>query len=75
MKCLLCFLLSQAFIIAFTSDMIPRMVFLYAYNDDAGMRGYVNNSLSIYNISQIPLYNMPEERGDWFQNSTTTCRY
>ncbi|XP_056268496.1 anoctamin-5b [Pseudoliparis swirei] len=66
---------TNAFIIAFTSDMIPRMVFLYAYNDDAGMRGYVNNSLSIYNISQIPLYNMPEERGDWFQNSTTTCRY
>ncbi|TNN80562.1 Anoctamin-5 [Liparis tanakae] len=66
---------TNAFIIAFTSDMIPRMVFLYAYNDDAGMRGYVNNSLSIYDISQIRPYNMPEERGDWFQNSTTTCRY
>uniref|UniRef100_A0A8C2XDJ7 Anoctamin n=1 Tax=Cyclopterus lumpus TaxID=8103 RepID=A0A8C2XDJ7_CYCLU len=66
---------TNAFIIAFTSDMIPRMVFLYAYNENAGMRGYVNNSLSIYNISQIPVYNMPEERDDWFENSTATCRY
>ncbi|XP_031702257.1 anoctamin-5-like isoform X2 [Anarrhichthys ocellatus] len=65
---------TNAFIMAFTSDMIPRMVFLYAYGKDASMRGYVNNSLSIYNISQIPERNMPEERGDWFDNSTT-CRY
>ncbi|XP_075966402.1 anoctamin-5b isoform X1 [Anarhichas minor] len=65
---------TNAFIMAFTSDMIPRMVFLYAYGKDDSMRGYVNNSLSIYNISQIPERNMPEERGDWFDNSTT-CRY
>uniref|UniRef100_A0A671V8A0 Anoctamin n=1 Tax=Sparus aurata TaxID=8175 RepID=A0A671V8A0_SPAAU len=43
---------TNAFIMAFTSDMIPRMVYLYAYGN--GMRGYVNNSLSIYNISRIP---------------------
>uniref|UniRef100_A0A8D3D6P0 Anoctamin n=1 Tax=Scophthalmus maximus TaxID=52904 RepID=A0A8D3D6P0_SCOMX len=45
---------TNAFIMAFTSDMIPRMVYLYAYSKEASMRGYVNNSLSIYNISQIP---------------------
>ncbi|KAF3832712.1 hypothetical protein F7725_026377 [Dissostichus mawsoni] len=53
----------------------PRMVFLYAYGKDASMRGYVNNSLSIYNISQIPDDNMPEEGGNWFDNTTSTCRY
>uniref|UniRef100_A0A8C4HZI2 Anoctamin n=1 Tax=Dicentrarchus labrax TaxID=13489 RepID=A0A8C4HZI2_DICLA len=44
---------TNAFIMAFTSDMIPRMVYLYAYGKGASMRGYVNNSLSIYNISRI----------------------
>lgn len=64
---------TNAFIMAFTSDMIPRMVYLYAYSKEASMKGYINNSLSIYNISQIPKGNMPED--DWFDNSTTTCRY
>uniref|UniRef100_A0A671V6W7 Anoctamin n=1 Tax=Sparus aurata TaxID=8175 RepID=A0A671V6W7_SPAAU len=63
---------TNAFIMAFTSDMIPRMVYLYAYGN--GMRGYVNNSLSIYNISRIPESNMPEDHDYWFDNSTT-CRY
>ncbi|XP_033479131.1 anoctamin-5b isoform X1 [Epinephelus lanceolatus] len=66
---------TNAFIMAFTSDMIPRMVFLYAYGEDSSMRGYVNNSLSVYKISQIPKHNMPEEGDSWFDNSTATCRY
>ncbi|XP_054900801.1 anoctamin-5b isoform X1 [Poeciliopsis prolifica] len=63
---------TNAFIMAFTSDMIPRMVYLYAYSKDATMSGYINNSLSVYNISQIHPDNMPED--NW-HNSTTTCRY
>lgn len=66
-----CLLLFQAFIMAFTSDMIPRMVYLYAYSKDGSMSGYVNNSLSVIHISQIPLRNRPED--NWFDNSTT-CR-
>lgn len=59
---------------AFTSDMIPRMVYLYAYGEGVNMRGYINNSLSIYNISQIQKDNMPE-KDYWLDNSTSTCRY
>uniref|UniRef100_A0A8C4HYC0 Anoctamin n=1 Tax=Dicentrarchus labrax TaxID=13489 RepID=A0A8C4HYC0_DICLA len=66
---------TNAFIMAFTSDMIPRMVYLYAYGKGASMRGYVNNSLSIYNISRISEENMPDTQDYWFDNSTTTCRY
>ncbi|XP_034535672.1 anoctamin-5b isoform X2 [Notolabrus celidotus] len=66
---------TNAFIMAFTSDMIPRMVFLYAYGKDASMTGYVNNSLSIYNISQIPQSNRPEDGDYWFVNSSSICRY
>ncbi|XP_024152146.1 anoctamin-5b isoform X1 [Oryzias melastigma] len=64
---------TNAFIMAFTSDMIPRMVYLYVLSKDFSMRGYVNSSLSVYNISQIHPQNMPEE--GWYGNSTTTCRY
>ncbi|KAM9765043.1 anoctamin-5b isoform 2-T2 [Menidia menidia] len=64
---------TNAFIMAFTSDMIPRMVYLYAYSKEASMRGYVNNSLSIYSISQMQEKNMPED--DWHNNTTTNCRY
>ncbi|XP_061598260.1 anoctamin-5b isoform X2 [Cololabis saira] len=64
---------TNAFIMAFTSDMIPRMVYLYAYGKDASMTGYVNNSLSVYNISQIHQDNMPED--SWYYNTTETCRY
>ncbi|XP_054627529.1 anoctamin-5b isoform X2 [Dunckerocampus dactyliophorus] len=66
---------TNAFIMAFTSDMIPRLVYLYAYSKEASMWGYVNNSLSVYNISQIPEHNMPEEQASWFDNSTANCRY
>ncbi|KAM8876506.1 LOW QUALITY PROTEIN: anoctamin-5-like [Synchiropus picturatus] len=66
---------TNAFIMAFTSDMIPRMVYLYAYSKDASMWGYVNNSLSVYNISQIPKQHMPEEPHSLFNVSSETCRY
>uniref|UniRef100_A0A8C5CR46 Anoctamin n=1 Tax=Gadus morhua TaxID=8049 RepID=A0A8C5CR46_GADMO len=71
---------TNAFIVAFTSDMIPRLVYLYSTHnkDELTMRGYVNNSLSVYSISQIRLDSMPED-GDspsWYSNSSiTTCRY
>ncbi|XP_048401489.1 anoctamin-5 isoform X2 [Stegostoma tigrinum] len=44
---------TNAFIVAFTSDMIPRLVYKYAYstNDHLPMKGYINNSLSIASVS------------------------
>ncbi len=68
----------QAFIVAFTSDMIPRLVYMYAYQPqgEMSMKGYINNSLSVFNISEIPLENRPEEGENpfWFNSSITTCR-
>lgn len=59
---------------AFTSDMIPRMVYLYAYSGNHSMEGYISNSLSIYNISHIDKRHMPEDYN--FNNTITdTCRY
>lgn len=54
--------LFQAFIVAFTSDMIPRLVYYYAYseNEDSPMSGYINNSLSVFQISDFPDRNKPK---------------
>ncbi|XP_057551874.1 anoctamin-5 [Hippopotamus amphibius kiboko] len=63
---------TNAFIVAFTSDMIPRLVYYYAYSKNAiqPMKGYVNNSLSIFLIADFPNRTAPPEKRDF-----TTCRY
>lgn len=64
---------------AFTSDMIPRLVYIYAYQPDGeiNMKGYINNSLSVFNISEFKEVNRPEdgENPFWFNSSITTCRW
>ncbi|XP_057692972.1 anoctamin-5 isoform X2 [Corythoichthys intestinalis] len=70
---------TNAFIVAFTSDMIPRLVYMYAYQPDGvvTMKGYINNSLSVFNISEFLPANRPDddEMPSWFNSSITTCRY
>ncbi|XP_069012853.1 anoctamin-6 [Embiotoca jacksoni] len=51
---------TNAMIIAFTSDMIPRLVYywsfsVYPYGDQANntMEGYINSSLSVFNTSDF----------------------
>ncbi|XP_070618008.1 anoctamin-5 isoform X7 [Erythrolamprus reginae] len=64
---------TNAFIVAFTSDMIPRLVYYYAYfvNPDLPMSGYINNSLSVFQISDFPEKHKPEQSPGKF----TSCRY
>ncbi|KAM3854206.1 anoctamin-5 isoform 2-T2 [Vipera latastei] len=64
---------TNAFIVAFTSDMIPRLVYYYAYfaDPDLPMSGYINNSLSVFQISDFPEKNRPEQNPGKF----TSCRY
>uniref|UniRef100_A0A8C5UD14 Anoctamin n=1 Tax=Malurus cyaneus samueli TaxID=2593467 RepID=A0A8C5UD14_9PASS len=59
---------TNAFIVAFTSDMIPRLVYYYAYseNDDSPMSGYINNSLSVFQISDFPPGKKPKENPEDF---------
>uniref|UniRef100_A0A669DDM6 Anoctamin n=1 Tax=Oreochromis niloticus TaxID=8128 RepID=A0A669DDM6_ORENI len=74
---------TNAFIVAFTSDMIPRLVYMYAYrtHDELNMKGYINNSLSVFNISQFTLEERPEEYPSWFNSKNEIpdvlllCRY
>ncbi|NWX50794.1 ANO5 protein, partial [Steatornis caripensis] len=64
---------TNAFIVAFTSDMIPRLVYYYAYseNEDSPMSGYINNSLSVFQISDFPDGNKPKLNEENF----VICRY
>ncbi|KFQ11085.1 Anoctamin-5, partial [Leptosomus discolor] len=64
---------TNAFIVAFTSDMIPRLVYYYAYseNEDSPMSGYINNSLSVFQISDFPDRNNPKMNPE----GLVICRY
>lgn len=70
-------------IIAFTSDMIPRLVYYWAFsvspyveNSNHTMTGFINSSLSVFNISDFSSKSRPRDdiKPGWF-NNITTCRY
>lgn len=77
--CSLLLLVSQqAMIIAFTSDMIPRLVYywsfsVYPYRDNRNhtMAGYIETSLSVFQISDFSNYSRPLST----PYNITTCRY
>lgn len=69
---------TNAMIIAFTSDMIPRLVYywsfsVYPYGDHASntMEGYINSSLSVFNIKDFSNTSKPLST----PYDITTCRY
>ncbi|XP_070190756.1 anoctamin-4-like isoform X3 [Littorina saxatilis] len=67
-------IITNAFIIALTSDFIPRLVYelKYSENEEDPLAGYVNFSLSTFNISDFEADHMPSPalRGDF-----ELCRY
>ncbi|XP_068442664.1 anoctamin-6 [Clinocottus analis] len=69
---------TNAMIIAFTSDMIPRLVYywsfsVYPYGDHYNntMQGYISSSLSTFNIDDFSNFSKPLKTPD----NITTCRY
>uniref|UniRef100_A0A452IKU3 Anoctamin n=1 Tax=Gopherus agassizii TaxID=38772 RepID=A0A452IKU3_9SAUR len=64
----------NAFVISFTSDFIPRLVYLYMYSENGTMHGFVNHTLSSFNVSDFQggtAPNDPMELGYEVQ----ICRY
>ncbi|KAF4802270.1 anoctamin-3-like protein [Turdus rufiventris] len=48
--------ITNAFVIAITSDYIPRFVYAYKYGpctDQGCLKGYVNSSLSVFDLSEL----------------------
>ncbi|NWW06800.1 ANO6 protein, partial [Oreocharis arfaki] len=69
---------TNAMIIAFTSDMIPRLVYYWSFSvppygshSSHTMKGYINSTLSVFNISDFK--NASKPFSPWFRNQTT-CR-
>ncbi|GLG95445.1 Anoctamin, partial [Gryllus bimaculatus] len=42
---------SNAFVIGYTSDFIPRMVYKFGYSNNSDLVGYIDSSLSDFNTS------------------------
>ncbi|GIX71860.1 anoctamin-1 [Caerostris extrusa] len=70
--------LTNGIIIAFTSDMIPRIVFRLAWSEDFTLHGFVNYSLSHFNTSDFPRDSQPQPLilpGSQDPMNVTICRY
>uniref|UniRef100_A0A670JK09 Anoctamin n=1 Tax=Podarcis muralis TaxID=64176 RepID=A0A670JK09_PODMU len=71
---------TNAMIIAFTSDMIPRLVYYWSFSvppygsqSTYSMKGYINNTLSVFAVSDFRNESKPAAL-PMFANQTT-CRY
>uniref|UniRef100_A0A3Q1HAV7 Anoctamin n=1 Tax=Acanthochromis polyacanthus TaxID=80966 RepID=A0A3Q1HAV7_9TELE len=62
----------NAFVISFTSDFIPRLVYQYMYSQTGTMHGFIDHTLSYFNVSNFKTGTAPHnsEHGD-----ITVCRY
>ncbi|TKS91105.1 Anoctamin-1 Discovered on gastrointestinal stromal tumors protein 1 [Collichthys lucidus] len=61
----------NAFVISFTSDFIPRLVYLYMFSQTGTMHGFIDHTLSYFNVSNFRSGTAPQnsEHGD-----ITVCR-
>lgn len=64
----------QAFVISFTSDFIPRLVYLYMYSENGTMHGFVNHTLSSFNVSDFQNGTAPNDPLD-LGYEVQICRY
>ncbi|KAM7366916.1 hypothetical protein PAMP_014852 [Pampus punctatissimus] len=62
----------NAFVISFTSDFIPRLVYQYMYSHTGTMHGFIDHTLSYFNVSNFKHGTAPQnsDHGD-----ITVCRY
>uniref|UniRef100_A0A8C5RD56 Anoctamin n=1 Tax=Laticauda laticaudata TaxID=8630 RepID=A0A8C5RD56_LATLA len=76
--------ITNAFVIAVTSDFIPRLVYAYKYGPCAGqgeagqkcMVGYVNASLSLFLVSDFEHHSEPSSNGSELSDASLKyCRY
>lgn len=65
---------TNGLIIAFTSDFIPKMVYMFYYSPNQSLDGYVDFTLSTFNTSQFDNDSAPLNSAREFQN-ITSCRF
>ncbi|XP_077957601.1 anoctamin-2b isoform X4 [Gasterosteus aculeatus] len=62
----------NAFVISFTSDFIPRLVYQYMFSQTGTMHGFIDHTLSYFNVSNFKPGTAPQNLE---QGSITVCRY
>ncbi|XP_048581541.1 uncharacterized protein LOC116618940 [Nematostella vectensis] len=65
----------NSFVIAFTSEFIPRQVYRYVYSPDGTLNGYVNNSLAYIHVDDLEHDTLPL---DFYKNvpyNKSYCRF
>ncbi|XP_053319548.1 anoctamin-2 [Spea bombifrons] len=63
----------NAFVISVTSDFIPRLVYQYMYSENGTMHGFINHTLSYFNVSHLKPGTQPEN--SQFAQDVVFCRY
>uniref|UniRef100_A0A670I0N8 Anoctamin n=1 Tax=Podarcis muralis TaxID=64176 RepID=A0A670I0N8_PODMU len=63
----------NAFVISVTSDFIPRLVYQYAYSHNGTMHGFINHTLSYFNVSDFKAGTQPEASS--FEEDVSLCRF
>ncbi|KAM8892171.1 anoctamin-1 isoform 2-T2 [Spinachia spinachia] len=64
--------ITNAFVISFTSEFVPRMVYQYMYSVNGTMNGYTEHSLSYFNVSNFPPGSAP---ATGLVPGVSICRY
>ncbi|XP_068573094.1 anoctamin-2b isoform X2 [Cebidichthys violaceus] len=62
----------NAFVISFTSDFIPRLVYQYMFSQTGTMHGFIDHTLSYFNVSNFKPGTTPQNLE---QGAITVCRY
>ncbi|XP_042233374.1 anoctamin-1-like isoform X2 [Homarus americanus] len=62
--------ITNAFIIAFTSNFIPELVYRHVVSDNNSLEGFLNHSLAYFDVNDYPEKYRPS-----FINGTMSCRY
>uniref|UniRef100_A0A8C4JB22 Anoctamin n=1 Tax=Dromaius novaehollandiae TaxID=8790 RepID=A0A8C4JB22_DRONO len=63
----------NAFVISVTSDFIPRLMYQYAYSQNGTMHGFINHTLSYFNVSHLKPGTQPENSP--FARDVLFCRF
>ncbi|XP_017261521.1 anoctamin-1 [Kryptolebias marmoratus] len=64
--------ITNAFVISFTSEFVPRMIYQYMYSVNGTMSGYTEHSLSYFNVSNFSPGTAPNTT---LITGVTMCRY
>lgn len=60
----------QGFIIAFTSEFIPKLVYQFNISNDGSLKGYLNHTLALFNVTHLE----PGSAPHYTDYNLTLCR-